>query len=49
MTERTIDNWRQKFQMPHYRIGGRIRFLSSEVEAWMKTLRRGGPLAIANS
>jgi excisionase family DNA binding protein len=41
---RTIDNWRVKYQMPHYCVGGQVRFKGSEVDAWMKTRRRGGPL-----
>jgi excisionase family DNA binding protein len=41
---RTIDNWRNRYRMPYYCVGGQIRFKPSEVDAWMKTRRRGGPL-----
>ena len=40
---RTIDNWRSSYRMPHYHIGGQVRFVGSEVDAWAKTWRRGGP------
>ena len=42
---RTIDNWRSRYGMPHYRIGGQVRFVGSEVDGWMKGWRRGGPVA----
>jgi excisionase family DNA binding protein len=38
---RTIDNWRFKYDMPHYCVGGQVRFKESEVEAWATTMRRG--------
>ena len=38
---RTIDNWRVKYQMPHYCVGGQVRFKESQVEAWAETMRRG--------
>jgi excisionase family DNA binding protein len=41
---RTIDNWRVKYQMPHYCMGGQVRFVESEVDAWAKTMRRGKPV-----
>ena len=41
---RTIDNWRSRYRMPHYRIGGQVRFVGSEFDAWMKSWRRGGPV-----
>jgi excisionase family DNA binding protein len=41
---RTIDNWRSWYRMPHYRIGGQVRFVGSEVDAWMKGWRRRGPV-----
>jgi excisionase family DNA binding protein len=41
---RTIDNWRSRYRMTHYRIGGQVRFLGSEVDAWMTAWRRGGPV-----
>jgi len=41
---RTIDNWREKYGMPHYRIGGQVRFVESQVDAWSKTMRRGKPV-----
>jgi excisionase family DNA binding protein len=41
---RTIDNWRDKYKMPHYCVGGQVRFVGSEVDEWMKTRRRGGPV-----
>lgn len=44
VTDRTIDNWRKKFGLPHYRLGGRVRFKPSDMDAWMKTFRRGGPM-----
>ena len=41
---RTIDNWREKYGMPYYRMGGQVRFVESEVDAWAKTMRRGKPV-----
>jgi excisionase family DNA binding protein len=41
---RTIDNWRRRYRMPHYRIGGQVRFVGSQVDTWMKSWRRGGPV-----
>ena len=38
---RTIDNWRRHYDMPHYRVGGKVRLVESEVDAWAKTMRRG--------
>ena len=38
---RTIDNWRVKYEMPHYCVGGQVRFKESQVEAWANTMRRG--------
>ena len=38
---RTIDNWRGNYDMPHYCMGGQVRFVGSEVDAWAKTMRRG--------
>ena len=41
---RTIDNWRRNYDMPHYRMGGQVRFKESEVDAWAQTMRRGKPV-----
>ena len=41
---RTIDNWRKNYSMPYYRMGGQVRFVESEVDAWAKTMRRGKPV-----
>ena len=41
---RAIDNWRSRYRMPHYRIGGQVRFVGREADAWMKGWRRGGPM-----
>ena len=38
---RTIDNWRRNYDMPHYCVGGQVRFKESQVEAWAETMRRG--------
>jgi hypothetical protein len=38
---RTIDNWRRNYDMPHYCMGGQVRFVGREVDAWAKTMRRG--------
>ena len=44
VTERTIDNWRKKYGMPHFVVGRGVRFKENDVDAWMKTMRRGGPV-----
>jgi excisionase family DNA binding protein len=41
---RTIDNWRHKYDLPHYCMGGQVRFVGSEADAWAKTMRRGRPV-----
>ena len=52
VTERTIDLWREKRGLPHYKPGGRVYFIGAEVDAWFRTRRvtktESGPRAAAS-
>jgi excisionase family DNA binding protein len=37
----TVQDWFEAGQLPGFRIGGRLRFRASEVEAWLEERRRG--------
>lgn len=37
----TIVDWAEAGKVPAFRIGGRLRFRLSEVEAWLETKRAG--------
>ena len=37
----TVQDWFEAGQLPGFRIGGRLRFRASEVEAWLEQRRRG--------
>ncbi|HEY4030857.1 MAG TPA: helix-turn-helix domain-containing protein [Caulobacteraceae bacterium] len=42
-TKKTVFNWRYKNTGPRsFKIGGRIFFLKSEVDAWEKSQEKGG-------
>ena len=38
---KTIYTWVERGSVPHFKIGGRVRFHPTEIERWLKT-RRGG-------
>ena len=40
----TIVDWAEADKIPSYKLGGRLRFRSSEVEAWLEDRRRGPDL-----
>lgn len=37
----TIVDWAEAGKVPAFRVGGRLRFRPSEVEAWLETKRAG--------
>ncbi len=37
----TIVDWAEAGKIPAFKIGGRLRFRASEVEAWLEERRRG--------
>ncbi len=37
----TIVDWAEAGRIPHFKVGGRLRFRWSEVEAWLEEGRRG--------
>ncbi|MET1009693.1 MAG: helix-turn-helix domain-containing protein [Gaiellaceae bacterium] len=37
----TIVDWAERNELPHFKIGGRLRFRAAEVEAWLETKRAG--------
>jgi excisionase family DNA binding protein len=37
----TIVDWAEAGTIPHFKIGGRLRFRASEVEAWLGERHRG--------
>jgi excisionase family DNA binding protein len=37
----TIVDWAEQGQLPHFRVGGRLRFRESEVLQWLEERRRG--------
>jgi excisionase family DNA binding protein len=37
----TIQDWYEAGKIPGFRIGGRLRFRPTEVEAWLETKRPG--------
>lgn len=37
----TIVDWAEAGKLPHFRVGGRLRFRESEVLAWLEEPRRG--------
>lgn len=39
--EKTVYAWVERGSMPHYKIGGRVRFDSAQVQKWLRS-RRGG-------
>ncbi len=40
ISERTLQNWRSKGILPHYRLGGRIYYREGDLEAMMEKNRR---------
>ena len=38
----TIVDWAERGLIPSFKMGGRLRFRESEVEAWIETKRLGG-------
>jgi excisionase family DNA binding protein len=38
----TIVDWFERGELPGFRVGGRLRFRASEVEAWLELHRGGG-------
>lgn len=41
----TILDWFERGELPGFRIGGRLRFRASEVEAWLEQRREGPEVA----
>ncbi len=39
--EKTVYAWVERGAMPHYKIGGRVRFDRAQVQQWLHS-RRGG-------
>jgi excisionase family DNA binding protein len=37
----TIVDWAERDELPHFKIGNKLRFKPSEVEAWLEQQRRG--------
>ena len=37
----TIQDWSEAGRIPGFRVGGRLRFRASEVEAWLEGCRAG--------
>lgn len=37
----TIVDWAERDELPHFKLGGRLRFRLSEVETWLETKRAG--------
>lgn len=35
----TIVNWAERDELPHFKVGGRLRFRLSEIEAWLEARR----------
>ena len=39
-TRRGVENLRKSSNLPYYKIGNRVRFKRSEVEEWLRSVRR---------
>ena len=37
----TIVDWSERDEIPSFKLGGRLRFRASEVEAWLEQKRNG--------
>ena len=37
----TVQDWAERGDVPAFKVGGRLRFRVSEVEAWLETRRIG--------
>jgi excisionase family DNA binding protein len=42
----TLQVWicTKRYSLPYYKIGRKVRFKKSELEAWLQTRKRGGTL-----
>lgn len=43
----TIVDWAERDELPHFKVGGRLRFRTSEVEAWLEARRRGAVVGVS--
>ncbi len=41
ISARTVYNWTVDKKIPHYKIGGSIRFKRSDLEGWLEKGKRG--------
>lgn len=43
ITSHTLDVWRSanRYQIPHYRIGGRVFYKKSDLDAWLESRKVG--------
>jgi len=39
----TVVDWAEAGKVPAFKVGGRLRFRPSEVEAWLEVTRMNGP------
>jgi excisionase family DNA binding protein len=37
----TVVDWSERGELPSFKVGGRLRFRESEVEAWLEQRRKG--------
>jgi excisionase family DNA binding protein len=45
----TIVDWSERGELPSFKVGGRLRFRESEVEAWIEARRTRGDVSPAPS